>query len=194
MQSNSALLYKTADGTWQAYNGWGGYTFYGGGAVGSPALSHASKLSYQRPFGGSGSQNFFGQTELPLIRWMEKNGYDVSYTTQLDMSKDANAVITPAMHKILLSCGHDEYWSAECRTVWENARNNGVNLCFFSGNEIYWKTRWEDNFHTLVCYKEGTLGENNCGGACDPSPLWDRIMERRLRCHLYKSVKLWWCC
>jgi len=170
---HSAMLYKTADANWHAYNRWGGRSFYDGGISGNlGTYNHAVKLSYQRPFDGVTSQNFFGQAELPLIRWMEKNGYDVSYTTQLDMSRDANLSITPAQHKILISAGHDEYWSAENRTVWERARNNGVNLAFFSGNEIYWKTRWEDNMKTLVCFKEGTLGENNCGGACDPSELW----------------------
>jgi hypothetical protein len=50
-----------------------------------------------------------------------------------------------------------------------------VHLAFFSGNEIYWKTRYEPSidgsntdYRTLVCYKEGTLGENQCGGKCDP--------------------------
>ncbi len=51
--------------------------------------------------------------------------------------------ITPSNHKILLSVGHDEYWSAAERTKWENARDAGVHLAFFSGNEVYWKTRWE---------------------------------------------------
>ena len=37
----------------------------------------------------------------------------------------------------------------------------GVHLGFFSGNEMYWKTRWENSiagtstaYRTLVCYKE----------------------------------------
>ena len=47
----------------------------------------------------------------------------------------------------------------------EAARDAGVHLAFFSGNEIFWKTRWETSIdgsgtpnRTLVCYKE-TLGE-----------------------------------
>src|SRR5207344_904132 len=64
----------------------------------------------------------------------------------------------------------------------EAAKTAGKNLAFFSGNEIYWKTRWENSvdgsstpFRTLVCYKEGTLptpAENQCGGKCDPSTEW----------------------
>ena len=63
----------------------------------------------------------------------------------------------------------------------EAARNAGVHLAFFTGNEVYWKTRWENNIgtedRTLVCYKEGTLGdgslgERTCGNKCDPSSEW----------------------
>jgi hypothetical protein len=57
----------------------------------------------------------------------------------------------------------------------------GFTLAFFTGNEVYWKTRWEDNNgsedRTLVCYKEGllgdgTIGERSCGTKCDPSTEW----------------------
>jgi len=71
--------------------------------------------------------------------------------------------------------GHDEYWSAAHRANVQAARDAGVHLAFFSGNEIYWKVRWEESvdgsgapYRTLVCYKEGTLGEIACGGKCDP--------------------------
>jgi hypothetical protein len=173
---NSAFLFKTSDATWQAYNNYGGNSLYvnnSGTAV--PGFNHATKVSYDRPFytrngggGGGPSEDWLFNAEYPMIRWMERNGYDVSYTTDVDMDRDAS-LITPAVHKILLSVGHDEYWSAGARTKFENARNSGVHLAFFSGNEVYWKTRWEDNHRTLVCYKEGTLGENTCGSKCDTS-------------------------
>ena len=57
--------------------------------------------------------------------------------------------------------GHDEYWSGSQRMHVENARAAGVHLAFFSGNEVFWKTRWEDSiavgaqaYRTLVTYKE----------------------------------------
>ena len=62
---------------------------------------------------------------------------------------------------MFLSVGHDEYWSGGQRANVEAARDAGVNLAFFSGNEIFWKTRWENSidgsgtaYRTLVCYKE----------------------------------------
>ena len=175
---NSPILYKTSDGTWQAYNMYGDHSLYCGPISGNQgSFSHAVKVSYQRPFVTrfvhcvGGYNEWFRNAEYPLIRWMERNGYNVSYTTQWDMSRNTTP-ITPAMHKIIISGGHDEYWSAECRTAWETARNNGVHLCFMSGNEVYWKTRWEDDYKTLVCYKEGTMGEYICGGNCDPTTTW----------------------
>ena len=64
-------------------------------------------------------------------------------------------------HRVFLSVGHDEYWSGQQRANVEAARDAGVHLAFFSGNEIFWKTRWESSidssgtpYRTLVCYKE----------------------------------------
>src|SRR5205085_3548184 len=64
-------------------------------------------------------------------------------------------------HKAFLSVGHDEYWSGAQRANVEAARAAGVNLAFFSGNEVYWKTRYENStdgsntpYRTLVTYKE----------------------------------------
>jgi hypothetical protein len=168
---NPDILFKTSDATWQAYNIYGGKSLYTGTG------GKASKVSYNRPFltrngggGGGPSEDWVFNAEYPMVKWLERNGYDVSYTTDVDM--DRGISVTP---KAMLSVGHDEYWSAAERNRFETARNNGVHLAFFSGNEVYWKTRWENsidgsntNYRTLVCYKEGTMGENVCGNKCDP--------------------------
>jgi uncharacterized repeat protein (TIGR02543 family) len=177
---NADILFKTADATWQAYNAYGGNSLYvNNSGTPVPGFNHATKVSYNRPFitrdgggGGGAAEDWLFNAEYPMIRWLERNGYDVSYTTDVDMDQ-VTTPITPLIHKILLSVGHDEYWSASERAAFETARNNGVHLAFFSGNEVYWKTRWEDNNRTLVCYKEGTLGENVCQTDCDPDPnIW----------------------
>lgn len=172
---NSELLFKTSDATWQAYNVYGGNSLYvNNSGISVLGFNHATKVSYDRPFytrngggGGGSSEDWLFNAEYPMIRWLERNGYDVSYTTDVDMDR-SSSIITPTQHKVLLSVGHDEYWSATERAKFETARSNGVHLAFFSGNEVYWKTRWEDNHRTLVCYKEGTQGENVCGTKCDP--------------------------
>ena len=77
-----------------------------------------------------------------MVRWLERNGYDVSYFTGVDTDRRGAEILE---HKIFMSVGHDEYWSGEQRANVEAARDAGVNLAFFSGNEIFWKTRWENS-------------------------------------------------
>jgi hypothetical protein len=75
--STSAVVFQTSDTTWQAYNTYGGSNFYQGGANG-----RAYKLSYNRPFStrsGTVNRDFYFATEYPMVRFLERNGYDVSY-------------------------------------------------------------------------------------------------------------------
>ena len=46
----------------------------------------------------------------PLIRWLERNGYDVSYWTGVDADRHGAALLT-GRHRLFISNGHDEYWS-----------------------------------------------------------------------------------
>lgn len=154
--STSDVIYKTSDATWQAYNRYGGASFYNDGPNGK-----ATKLSYNRPFGTrefNNGRDFLFSNEYPAIRFLERNGYDVSYTTDVDADRDGGLLQN---HKVFLSVGHDEYWSGPQRTAVEAARDAGTSLMFLSGNEVYWKTRWEPSqdgtatgHRTLVCYKE----------------------------------------
>jgi hypothetical protein len=181
--SHSAVLFQTSDETWQAYNGYGGHSVYGPTDV-FDLTNRAYKLSYNRPsdtrtFSSEEASWVFGE-EYPMIRWLEANGYDVTYFTGVDAARNGSLIEN---HKLYLSVGHDEYWSGPQRTNVEAARDAGVNLAFFSGNEVFWKTRWENSidgtntpFRTMVVYKE-TLGPNSAPiatAAVDPldPPTW----------------------
>ncbi|MDT3672206.1 MAG: DUF4082 domain-containing protein [Aromatoleum sp.] len=159
----SDMLFQTADTTWQAYNLWGGENFYTG-TPSSPTQAH--KVSYNRPFGpATNSVNVpLFDSEYPMIRWLEANGYNMSYSTGVDTDRRGQELLE---HKAFLSVGHDEYWSNQQRVNIEAARDAGVNLAFFSGNEVYWKTRWEDDHRTLVSYKETWSNSK-----IDPSSEW----------------------
>ncbi|MFN0152452.1 MAG: N,N-dimethylformamidase beta subunit family domain-containing protein [bacterium] len=167
----SDLVFQTNDATWQAYNTYGGNSLY----LGSPA-GRAYKVSYNRPLtsrccnfpNGSIVSGFFG-AQYPMVRWLEANGYDVSYTTCVDTDRFGAEILE---HDVFVSVGHDEYWSAAQRANVEAARDAGVHLAFFSGNEVFWKTRWEPSIdgsstphRTLVCYKE-----THANAKIDPLP------------------------
>ncbi|HET6436997.1 MAG TPA: DUF4082 domain-containing protein [Anaeromyxobacter sp.] len=161
--SHSAILFQASDTTWQAYNDYGGESFYSCGV--SPPVTwnsdcRAYKLSYNRPFHTRTYEieSWVFNSEYPMIRWLEANGYDVTYSTDTDSDQNGPLILN---HKVFLSNGHDEYWSQAQRANVEAARAAGVHLAFLSSNTLYWKTRWENSidssgtpYRTLVCYKE----------------------------------------
>jgi hypothetical protein len=179
---SSDLLFQTSDTTWQAYNRYGGVSLYGGSGPGGglSGAGRAYKVSYNRPFTTRGTtpEDWVFNAEYPMVRWLERNGYDVSYSTDVDTDRRGAEI---ARHKVFLSVGHDEYWSKQQWLNVEKARDQQfpgqvapVHLAFFSGNETFWKTRWEPSIdgsatsnRTLVCYKE-----THEGAKIDPSPEW----------------------
>ena len=165
--SHSDILVQTSDPTWQAYNVYGGSSLYTGPTI------RAFKVSYNRPLTLPGMDTSFFTSEYPMLAWLEANGYDVSYFAGVDTDRNGALI---KQHKIFMSVGHDEYWSGGQRANVEAARAAGVNLGFFSGDEISWKTRWESSidggnttYRTLVCYKETLASE-----VIDPAdpPIW----------------------
>ncbi len=167
--STSDVVFQTSDPTWQAYNTYGGAYFYGGGANG-----RAYKVSYNRPVLTRGRENgrdFFMSAEYAMVRFMERNGYDVSYIAGVDTDRRGDLI---TRHKVFLSVGHDEYWSKAQRANMEAARDAGVHLQFLAGNEGYWKARYEPSidgtstaYRTLTSYKETWSNIK-----VDPDPEW----------------------
>ncbi len=163
---SSDILVQTSDTTYQAYNYWGGSSLYFGYALGGRGVA----VSYNRPYNPGEIENDFFYGEYPLVRWLERNGYDVSYCGCVDTATRPAEVQD---HKVFVSSGHDEYWSGSMRTNVEAARDAGVHLIFMTGNEIFWRIRFENSpttsgaDKTIVCYKE-TLQN----AKVDPSPEW----------------------
>lgn len=153
----SDFLFQSMVTTYQAYNDWGGKGLYDGTPV-------ALKVSFNRPydiFQGNGSGKFLnnGGWEYNMLRWLEREGYDVMYCTNVDTHTSPSILLS---HRAFLSIGHDEYWSWEMRTNVTAARDRGVSLGFFSANDIYWQIRFEPSStgepnRTVVCYRRVDL-------------------------------------
>jgi N,N-dimethylformamidase beta subunit-like protein/uncharacterized protein DUF4082/fibronectin type III domain protein len=168
--SRSDVVLQTSDATWEAYNTYTDdegqqslYTCTDLCPPGNPSTyKGAFKVSYNRPFhtaeDDSGRSWLFTGAEYSMIRFLEANGYDVSYLSSADVNSRGSLLLN---HRLFISSGHDEYWSAGQRSSVEAARDAGVNLAFFTGNEMFWKTRWEPAIdgsgtsdRTLVSYKD----------------------------------------
>lgn len=170
--NHSDILVQTSDQTWQAYNAYGGQSLYGGG--GPAPDGRAYKVSYNRPLDVGGSNGIYA-SEYAMIQWLERNGYDVSYASGVDVA--ASQILLT--HKVFMSSGHDEYWT---QGQWDHvmaARAAGVNLAFFSGNEVFWRTRLEPSLdtsnaanRTLVTYKMTKMAMYPVNGIADPSGQW----------------------
>jgi hypothetical protein len=146
--------FQSSIATSQAYNNWGGRSLY---AFNSTNNQAARKVSYNRPYtSGAGTGDFLFGWEYNMIRFLEREGFDVTYCTSIDTARRGALLLN---HKDFLSVGHDEYWSFEARTNVESARDHGINLGFFSGNAIFWQIRLEPSStgvadRTQVAYKE----------------------------------------
>ena len=127
--------------TGAAYNSWGGKSLYTFNSTNGVAANH---VSFQRPVSGV---SIF---DRPMIYMLEQNGFDVSYTTDVDVHRNPTELLR---YKFVLVLGHNEYWSKGIRDAYEAARDRGVNLGFFGGDQGDWQIRYEDNEQTVVGYK-----------------------------------------
>lgn len=179
------VLFQLPVTTYQAYNFWGGKSLYDWGSGsdtewGTIDGARASKVSFDRPYiasnntsaaFGMGAGEFLTNVQpvtthgypinsaawdYNMVRWLERQGYHLGYTTSLDTHERPEQLLST---KVFLSQGHDEYWSYEMRKNLENARNQGINLTFFSSNSMFWQVRFEKDSdqeepRTMVCYKD----------------------------------------
>ena len=164
--SESALLVMQGVTSWQAYNRWGGYSLYYGNRGGAMSYTQASGggtyanrariVSFDRPYShdwASGAADFVGN-ELPVVFQVEQLGLDVSYFTDIDLHE--RPLVLPR-HRLLVSLGHDEYWSQAMRYYAQTALAEGLNIAFLGANACYRQIRLEPSplgpDRHVVCYK-----------------------------------------
>ena len=138
----SRILVQVPVNTWEAYNRWGGkslYDFYG---------PRAYRVSFDRPFGEMAQTPMWW--EIQLVRFLEREGYDVSYQTDIDTNDDPGSLLR---HQAVVVAGHDEYWTSGIREAFDTALAQGTNLAFMGSNDGYWRIKLEDGDSTIFGYK-----------------------------------------
>ena len=117
----SDLLFQASVTTYQAYNSWGGASLYPNNSIN---YQPARKVSFNRPYSDRYGSGQFMWYEIEMVRFLEKEGYDVSYSTDIDTHNDGSKL--RPNHKAFLSVGHDEYWTRETRNhIQAAARDSG---------------------------------------------------------------------
>ena len=138
------ILLQLATTTYNAYNNWGGYGLY---AYHGRGKVQGHRVSFARPSKGM----FFDRWERDFIVWAEAQGYVLDYAVNSDLEFRPELL---QHYRLVLSVGHDEYWSAPMRDHLEAFIANGGNAAFFSGNSVCWQVRSEDDGRALVCWKQ----------------------------------------
>ncbi|RLT16294.1 MAG: hypothetical protein DWI25_00440 [Planctomycetota bacterium] len=146
----SDFLFQCSDLTWQAYNRWPKQcALYDDGKTDWYWGPHV-RVSFDRPYGkyyhlvdqplSTGSGEWF-LWEFPLAHWLESQGYDVSYVSNLDTHSDPERLLRS---RGFLSVGHDEYYTIEMFRNVQAAIAAGVSVGFFSGNAVFGKVRLDE--------------------------------------------------
>lgn len=137
------VLLQLATNTYNAYTNWGGYSLY---AYNGRHKVQGRRVSFDRPLASQ-----FARWEDAFVRWAESNGYALDYCVNSDLEFRPELL---SHYKLVLSVGHDEYWSAAMRDHLEKFIANGGNVAFFSGNTCCWQVRSEDHGRALACWKQ----------------------------------------
>lgn len=177
---DTSMLLVLSTNTYNAYNRWGGHCLYTGKTQVSFARPLERGYVFRPPAAYDGraasveadpdpthqrTQDYLREGKYPLwiisagwpsweyrfVRWAEANGYRV------DMAVNSDLEFHPEIldnYQLMISMGHDEYWSWGMRDAVDNFVNRGGNVGFFSGNCCFWQVRYEDDGQTMVCYKD----------------------------------------
>jgi hypothetical protein len=117
--STADIVYSMDVTTWQAYSYWAGagnnnvgYNLYGkfnDVSQGFLSDTRAYTVSFDRPYMDQGSIDSAGNImvwDYPMIHWMEAQGYNITYVTDVDLENNPNLFNG---RKVFMNTGHDEY-------------------------------------------------------------------------------------
>jgi len=165
--ARNKLLYKLPLATYHAYNHTGGACFY----INPPRSQDppGAKVSFHRPGGGIGGETWgapdyydltssrqtFAHWDARFIRWLQLQGYDPEFCCDLDLHDDPGLL---ERYRLMLSVGHDEYWSEPTRDHVEAFIAHGGNVAFFGANLCWWRIHLVDNGTAMVCHQGGPAG------------------------------------
>jgi hypothetical protein len=166
-QRRGGMLYKLPLATYHAYNFTGGGCYYQ-----DPPRSQdppGARVSLLRPGGGIGGATWgapdhydatsprqtFAHWDARFLRWLARSGYTPECCTDLDIHADPELLFR---YRLLVSCGHDEYWTERTRDAVEDFTARGGNVAFFAANVCWWRVHLAERGTALVCHQGGPQG------------------------------------
>ncbi|WP_244178695.1 N,N-dimethylformamidase beta subunit family domain-containing protein [Streptomyces rubellomurinus] len=156
--SRSRILYKKSTFTRHAYNRSDrpgeerAVSLYDHPAYLREGTRRGHKVSLHRP----GGVIDLAYWDAPFIAWLERHGYPVEFCTDLDLHENPELL---SDYNLLLSVGHDEYWSEAMREHAEGFVRAGGNIAFLSANTCWWRIHPTDRNTAFVSDTDHHVGE-----------------------------------
>jgi hypothetical protein len=172
----SPCLLQVGVSTWAAYHIWERQSLYGGlGSSGEFVYNlRAYRASFQRPGIGLGpfNQSLWGPGKasytFKFLEWAEHEDVSLDLCTGIDLDQ---GTVDLDEYKLLLTVGHDEYWTRRQRDAVEQFVSRGGAAAFFGGNLAYVQVRTSGDANAIYCYRrsEGPWGDySGRGEPLDP--------------------------
>ena len=186
----AAILYKLSTATYQAYNEAGGASFYSRATWWRGPEGEGFKVTLRRtgcgvghivmcgegpdPYNPQSRRQSFAHWDAPFVSWLDRQGITCDFCTDFDLEAEEDVLDG---YCLLISAGHDEYWSAGIRQRIVDFVGGGGNVAYFSGNIASYRIWFADNGTAIYSSKsyagqhEFARAETDAWHAVDPNDI-----------------------
>jgi hypothetical protein len=127
----SRTLVVEPTNTWQAYNPYGGDSWYFDGAV--------TNVDLNRPYAGSGLPPHFDAYDLGFLRWLAATHASADVVSDDDLARFVDGQQLRRLYDLIVFPGHEEYVTGHVFGLATDFRNRGGNLAFLSANSFFYE-------------------------------------------------------
>jgi len=163
--SPNKILVLSSTNTWQAYNSWGGASFYKFTNENPCNLKIAEFVNFHRPNYEAtpikANTSHLLNAELYITRWLEQHHYNYDVISDDELDQDSTLL---QRYKVVIVSTHSEYWTAAMYNHVENYINHHGNLMYLCGNSMYWKVTKSGDVMECRKYRELHSQTGETGG------------------------------
>ena len=153
--AEASIALFSSTNTWQAYNDWGGASFYRCFIPECSGGTYSTLVTLDRPNPGASGSLHLAAGERFILGWLEDNHYPYSMLTDSDLHQDPSAL--QPFNTVIVNT-HSEYWSKEMYDALQGFHDAGGNILYLSGNGIYWKVTFQGR--QMEVRKDGGIHEH----------------------------------
>ncbi len=182
--TQASIVVIASTNTWQAYNEYGGASFY---TCNRPSCSDNSFIvNYDRPLSNTAPSltGHLSGIDHFILNFLKSNGLAYEQLCDLDLNEAAASDLLKN-YKVVILAGHSEYWSANMQSAIESFLDQGGKLVNLSGNTMFWEVQFDGKrmekvkrWRNVIPGGEfGFLGAGLNGGGNSPACAGFRVLR-----------------